>query len=44
MNNMTYAKKISKTDLFDSMKSMKNIKTPSNDGLTKEFMKLAAMN
>ena len=29
--------KISETDLFDSMKSMKNNKTPRNDGLTKEF-------
>ena len=29
--------KISETDLFDSMKSMKNNKTPGNDGLTKEF-------
>ena len=36
--------KISKTNLFDSMKSMKNIKTPNNDGLTKEFMKLSGMN
>ena len=27
--------KISETDLFDSMKSMKNNKTPGNDGLTK---------
>ena len=27
--------KISKTDLFDSMKSIKNNKTPGNDGLTK---------
>ena len=25
------------TDLFDSMKSMKNNKIPGNDGLTKEF-------
>ena len=29
--------KISKTELFHSMKSMKNNKTPGNDGLTKEF-------
>ena len=29
--------KISETDLFDSMKSIKNNKTPGNDGLTKEF-------
>ena len=29
--------KISETDLFDSMKGMKNNKTPRNDGLTKEF-------
>ena len=29
--------KISETDLFYSMKSMKNNKTPGNDGLTKEF-------
>ena len=29
--------KISETDLFDFMKSMKNNKTPGNDGLTKEF-------
>ena len=36
--------KISKTNLFDSIKSMKNIKTPNNDGLTKEFMKLSGMN
>ena len=28
--------KMSETDLFDSMKSMKNSKTPGNDGLTKE--------
>ena len=27
---------MSETDLFDSMKSMKNSKTPGNDGLTKE--------
>ena len=31
--------KISETDLFDSMKSMKNNKVPGNDGLTKEFYK-----
>ena len=31
--------KISETDLFDSMKSMKNNKIPSNDALTKEFYK-----
>ena len=31
--------KINETDLFDSMKSMKKIKTPGNDGLTKEFYK-----
>ena len=24
-------------DLYDSMKSMENIKSPGNDGLTKEF-------
>ena len=35
MNNMTYV--ISKTELFDSMKSMRNNKIPGNDGLTKEF-------
>ena len=29
--------KISETDLFESMKGMKNNKTPGNDGLTKEF-------
>ena len=29
--------KISETDLFDSMKSMKNNKTSGSDGLTKEF-------
>ena len=29
--------KISETDLFDSKKSMKNNKTPGNDGLTKEL-------
>ena len=28
--------KISETDLFESMKSMKNNKTPGNDGLTKD--------
>ena len=28
---------IRETDLFDSMKSMKNNETPGNDGLTKEF-------
>ena len=42
-NNTTYAKKkkiISETDLFDSMKSMKNNKTPGNDGLTKEFYEI----
>ena len=32
---MTYV--ISKTELFDSMKSMRNNKIPGNDGLTKEF-------
>ena len=38
MNNTTHAKKkISETDLFDSMKSMKNNKTSGSDGLTKEF-------
>ena len=40
MNNTTYAKKkviIIETDLFDSMKSMKDNKTPGNYGLTKEF-------
>ena len=31
--------KISKTDLFNSMKSMNNNKTPDYDGLTKEFYK-----
>ena len=30
-------KKIQETDLFDTMKIMKNNKTRSNDGLTKEF-------
>ena len=29
--------KISQTDLFDFMKSIKNNKTPGNNGLTKEF-------
>ena len=29
--------KISETDLFDPMKSMKNNKTPGNGGLTKGF-------
>ena len=29
--------KISETDLFNSMKSVKNNKTPCNTGLTKEF-------
>ena len=28
---------IRETDLFDSMKSMKNNKTPSNDGLTNDY-------
>ena len=28
--------KVSETDLFESMKSMKNNKTPGNDGLTKD--------
>ena len=28
---------MSETGLFNSMKSMKNNKTPGNDGLTKEF-------
>ena len=32
---MTYVR--SKTELFDSMKSMRNNKIPGNDGLTKEF-------
>ena len=32
---MTYV--ISKTELFDSMKSMRNNKIPGNNGLTKEF-------
>ena len=32
---MTYV--ISKTELFDSMKSMRNNKISGNDGLTKEF-------
>ena len=32
-----YENKISEIVLFDSMKSMKNNKTPSNEGLTKEF-------
>ena len=32
---MTYV--ISKTELFDSMKSMRNNKIPGNDGLTTEF-------
>ena len=32
---MTYV--ISKTELFDSMKSMRNNKIPGNDRLTKEF-------
>ena len=32
---MTYV--ISKTELFDSMKSMRNNNIPGNDGLTKEF-------
>ena len=36
--------KIRETDLFDSMKSMKNNKTAGNNGLTKEFMKLSGMN
>ena len=31
--------KISETDLFDSMKNMKNNKTPGNNGLTKQFYK-----
>ena len=31
--------KIRETELFNSMKSMKNNKTPGNDGLTKEFYK-----
>ena len=31
--------KITETDLFNSMTSMKNNKTPDNDGLTKEFEK-----
>ena len=34
MNNTT---KKGETDLFNSMKSMKNNKTLGNDGLTKEF-------
>ena len=32
--------KISETDLFDSMKSMKNKKTPGNGGLTKGFYEI----
>ena len=35
MNNMTYV--VSKTELFDSMKSMRNNKILGNGGLTKEF-------
>ena len=31
--------KIGETDIFDSMKSIKNNKTPGNEGLTKEFYK-----
>ena len=31
--------RINETDLFESMKSMKNNKNPSNDGLTKGFYK-----
>ena len=34
-----YENKISETDLFASMKSMKNNKTPSNNGLTKDVYK-----
>ena len=38
MDNVTYAKtKYVKLDLFDSMKSMKNKKTPGNNGLTRIF-------
>ena len=38
MDNVTYAKtKYVKLDLFDSMKSMKNKKTPGNKGLTRIF-------
>ena len=37
MKMKTNENKISETDLFDSMKSMKNKKTPCNYGLTKEF-------
>ena len=36
--------KISETDLFDSMKSMKNNKTLGTDELTKEFYKTSGMN
>ena len=35
MNNTTWENKINETDLFNFMKSMKNNKTPGNDGLTK---------
>ena len=36
--------KISETDLFDSMKSMKNNKKLGTDELTKEFYKTSGMN
>ena len=32
---------IRKSDLFDSMKSVENNKTPGDDGLTKEFKTLS---
>ena len=35
--------KIGETDLFDSMKSMKNNTVPGNDGFTKNSMKFSGM-
>ena len=43
MKNVTQ-NKIHETELFNSMTSMKNNKTPGNDGLKKKFTKISALN
>ena len=37
-------KDLSEKDLFDSLKSIQNDRTPGNDGLTKNFMKHFGVN
>ena len=37
-------KDLTEKDLFDSLKSIQNDRTPGNDGLTKNFMKHSGMN